>query len=167
MKKSFWLVVVLVFTAILAAMTLPSVLSYFNPLSSDTSDTSGQDSSSDSSSEETEPIYHRIEAEKYEIQFPLMVNNHSTYGCLYTPFFTFDDVNVVGSFIFSDEDCIFDSSFSLSFMVYADGYSRNQPTLYYQVIQGDYGRYVISDTQIADEPIFYILEPIYEYVLVE
>ncbi len=78
-----------------------------------------------------------------------------------------EDFPLFGAFQFSDEDCLYDGEFRLDFQIYCDGYLTSQPTLLYEVVQGDYGRYVISEDQDWDEPVAFTLEPIYEYVLVE
>jgi hypothetical protein len=115
-----------------------------------------------------EPVYHRVEAEKYEIVFPMYVNGLNTYGSFSRAGTQVADVRLFGSIQFSDEDCLLPgNSFQLGFKVYCDGSSMEQSTSLYNVVQGEYGRYLISETQVADEPVVYTLEPIYEYVLVE
>jgi hypothetical protein len=118
-------------------------------------------------SEPAEPVYHRVEAEKYEVVFPETVNSFATYGNLYWSTMGRDDCHLFGSIEFFDEDCLDGDDFYLSFQIYCDGYLTTQATSLYEVAPGEYGRYVISEYQEWDEPVAFTLEPIYEYVLVE
>ena len=111
--------------------------------------------------------YKRVPAEKYEIVFPDTVNSFDTYGNLSWSINSIDDCHLSVSIEFSDEDCLDGDDFYLVFNVFCDGYLLQLFTLRHEVAQGEYGRYLISDTQVADEPVAFTLEPIYEYVLVE
>lgn len=111
--------------------------------------------------------YKRVPAQRYEIVFPKSVNSAETYVNLYTSNCSFDDFPFFGAIQFSDEDCLDGDDFYLSFLIYADCSATSHPTLFHEVAQGEYGRYVISETQVADEPVAFTLEPVYDYVLVE
>jgi archaellum component FlaF (FlaF/FlaG flagellin family) len=117
--------------------------------------------------EPAEPVYHRVEAQRYEIVFPVFVNTNFTYGCLYWGNLAIEDSSLIGTLQFVDEDCLNDGDFYLSLMIYCDGGSVSQGTLLYEVAQGEYGRYIISSIQEWDEPLALTFEPIYEYVLAE
>ena len=117
-----------------------------------------------------EPVYHRVEAERYEVVFPINVNgNGGTFGALNCGTFSMEDFGCAGgTFVIEDDDLI-DGIYDLphfEFYVYLDSVSTTISTDNHVVLQGEYGRYVISETQVADEPVAYTLEPIYEYVLV-
>ncbi len=137
-----------------AAVGLPRLIQFLTP--------------SDTSSVEEEPRYERVEAERYEIQIPLKVNDYFTYGCLYVGDFAIDDGALFGLHSFDDEDChnVLIDGFVLRFIVYIDGLSMSETTDQPHIEQGSYGRYVISETQVAEEPVAFTLEPLYEYVLV-
>ena len=113
-----------------------------------------------------EPVYHRVEAERYEVVFPREVNGGTTYGTLQWSEQALEEWPLFGAIQFSDEDCLYEDVFYLSFDIYCDAPIFAEATLLHEVAQGEYGRYVISETQVADEPVAYTLEPIYEYVLV-
>lgn len=169
MNKKTLSILVAVMALGLAAVGVSRLVQYVN--SASTSDTTS-DTSLDTSSEEfEEPVYHRIEAEKYEIVFPLTVNGaRYTVGGLYAGNLIIDDFGFGGgTFLFEDDDLIndIDGLFCLEFYVYLDSTTATLYTDNHVVLQGEYGRYLISETQVADEPVAFTLEPIYEYVLVE
>ena len=116
-------------------------------------------------------VYKRVPAQKYEIVFPMSVNeNGYTVGGFYAENMGFDDTGLTGgTFVFKDDDLIndVDGLFRLEFYVYLDSISTTLVTDNHVVLQGEYGRYLISETQVADEPVAYTLEPAYDYVLVE
>jgi|LSQX01.2.fsa_nt_gb hypothetical protein len=147
MKKSIVGFIIAGLSALLAFSFLPRMIQYLVP-------------------EESESFYERVEVEKYEIVFPMLVNSFRTNGSLQWSTMAFDDSPMFGAIQFSDEDCLDDGYFYLVFKVYCDEYV-SQPTLWHVVDRGEYGRYVISETQVEDEPVAYTLEPIYEYVLVD
>ena len=115
---------------------------------------------------EADPVYERVEAERYEIAFPFLTNDLQTVGGIFFGMNSCEDIYLIGTLFFDDEDCIVDELFRLSIYVYTDGVTALLPTAIFDIAQGDYGRYVISETQVVDEPIAYTLEPVYEYVLV-
>jgi hypothetical protein len=121
--------------------------------------------------EESEPVYHRVEAERYEVVFPINVNGTGyTVGGLYCGTFVIDDNGLSGGvFVLEDDDLIDDNDGYpyFEFYVYLDSVSVSICTDNHVVLQGEYGRYLISETQVADEPVAFTLEPIYEYVLVD
>ena len=111
-------------------------------------------------------VYRRVPAERYEIVFPKEVNSSNTLGNFYAGRMAREEFPLFGSIELFDEDCLDEDDFYLSFQVYCNG-PMTQATLFYEVAQGDYGRYVISETQVADEPVAFTFEPIYDYVLVD
>ena len=115
---------------------------------------------------EADPVYERVEAQRYEIVFPKTVNSLYTFGNLRWSTMGLEDSRLFGSNEFFDEDCLDGDDFYLAFQMYCDGSEMIQATLLHEVVQGEYGRYLISETQEADEPVAFTLEPIYEYVLV-
>ena len=119
------------------------------------------------SSEEVEPVYHRVEAERYEIVFPLTTNGAATFGGFLFGSDGIEDIALLGSFDYDDEDLLSGGIFNLSFYIYADGFGCSESTIIYDVVQGEYGRYVISDSQAVNEPLALTVEPLYDYVLVE
>ena len=116
---------------------------------------------------EGDSVYTRVEAERYEIQFPKRVNSEFCVGGLYFGSEVYEDIFLSNfNIVLIDEDCIVDELFTVSIYVYTDGATALLPTAIFDIAQGDYGRYVISETQVADEPVAYTLETIYDYVLV-
>jgi len=148
MKKKVLVSLVSMMSVALAAVGVSRLIQYYTSLP------------------EADPVYERVEAQKYEIVFPLIVNNDRTFGSLVCSTFALEDAPFFGAIQLSDEDCLDVGDFHLSFLIYTDGYLLGVSTLLHEVTQGEYGRYVISETQVADEPVSYTLEPIYEYVLV-
>jgi len=113
-------------------------------------------------------VYRRVPAERYEFQFPDMVNGVPTYGGINFGAVAVGERELFQSlFSLADADCIYDEKFFLSMYLYVDGSTMHEFTLDLEVVQGDYGRYVISETQVADEPVAFTLEPVYNYVLVD
>ena len=110
MKKSTIGIFVGIGISILAITFIPGLVKYLVP---------PIDTSSDP--EPTEPVYHRVEAEKYEIVFPKYVNSAQTYGVLEWADGLLDSVPLLGAIQFSDEDCLLDGDeFYLEFKVYCD-----------------------------------------------
>ena len=149
MKKKVLVSLVSMMSVALAAVGVSRLIQYYTSIS------------------EADSVYERVEAEKYEIVFPMIVNSYFKDGNLYCGVdVILDDVLLIGAIQFFDEDFLDSCDFRLDFQLYCDGFSTTEVTLMHEVAQGEYGRYVISDTQVADEPVAYTLEPIYEYVLV-
>ena len=147
MKKSTIGIFVGIGISILAITFIPGLVKYLVP---------PIDTSSD------EPVYHRVEAQRYEIQFPSLVNDDYA-TCYYED--KDDMYHVTGNVVAfvvpknSESGEIFYFGVFLEHLDYS-----HQVSIF---LGDDYGRYVISETQVADEPVAYTLEPIYEYVLVE
>ena len=116
---------------------------------------------------EADPVYHRVEAERYEICFPEYINGEPAFGGLFWGDKYVDDCPFsYQTYILIDEDCTVDDLFLLEFYVYIHGYTIEGVTDSYDVELGEYGRYVISETQVSDEPVSLTIEPLYDYVLV-
>jgi len=148
MKKKVLVSLVSMMSVALAAVGVSRLIQYYTSLP------------------EADPVYERVEAERYEIAFPFLTNDLQTVGGIFFGVNSSEDIFLIGTLFFDDEDCIVDELFRLSFYVYTDGATALLPTAIFDIAQGDYGRYVISETQVVDEPIAYTLEPVYEYVLV-
>ena len=122
------------------------------------------------SDEPTGDVYERVEAERYEIVFPDEVNGDLVYGGYQIGNFVVDDFFLqLCIFSFDDSIAIYspEDSFAVYFYVYTDGSTMSGSTEAKYLEQGQYGRYVISETQVPYEPVSYTLEPLYDYVLVE
>lgn len=116
----------------------------------------------------SEPVYTRIEAERYEIQFPYLVNGNMTFGMIHSSVYLIDDSMIAGLFVaLTDEDELNEDSYVATIVVYVDDSAMTEPTLPLEIETGAYGRYVIGDTQVNGEPLSYTLLPLYDYVLAD
>lgn len=165
MNKKFLYLLTIGLGLALAVAAYPAIVFYLSPSVTDTS----SESSSESSSEDTEPRYERVEAERYEIQFPEKIGEEDCYGGITFGSFSSSDADLSGRLVSLDDLlCTHHvDGFILNFYVYSDGSNCSLPSLLTSVTAGEYGRYVISDTQVYDEPVAYTLEPVYDYLLVE
>lgn len=122
--------------------------------------------------EPAQPVYHRVEAERYEIVLPRQEGSfqqryeivtqlnglvNEPLSELFNIIYSFDDS--VGIIDFSGEETAI-----VLCLLNANSDSQTEDLL---ILPGEYGRYTISQIQAADEPVAFTLEPIYEYVLVE
>jgi hypothetical protein len=113
-------------------------------------------------------VYERVEAERYEVEFPKTVNYWPTYGSFEASFADPSDTILAGVvYTLTDEDEPMSATSVCNFVVYCDGGLVTDTAASVDVLIGAYGRYVISSTQVVGEPTAYTLVPIYDYVLVE
>lgn len=153
MKKSTIVIFIGIGISLLAISFIPGLVKYLVP---------PIDTSSD---EAAEPVYHRVEAERYEICFPELINGESQYGGLSFGSEVYEDIELSNlNIVLTDEVCTVNDVFILNFYVYIAGSGFTNT---HEVELGDYGRYIISETQVEDEPVAFTLEPLYEYVLVD
>lgn len=118
--------------------------------------------------EPAEPVYHRVEVERYELILPVAINSHQVFGSIHTADYSYDDASIIGLFVSLPATAeLNDRESIISLVIYPDGVTMSENTEWLEIGPGEFGRYIVSDTQVADEPIAYTLEPIYEYVLVE
>ena len=136
MKKKVLVSLVSIMSVALAAVGVSRLIQYYTSLP------------------EADPVYERVEAQRYEFVIPNLINEMpadyllivSTIGerTAYKGFNVFPLVDII-SFRLSWNDEDFTSSVTL--------------------VDDNFGRYVISETQVADEPVSFTIEPFYYYVL--
>ena len=116
------------------------------------------------------PVYERVEAEIYEIQLPLYVNGNFAYGSLYINDLTLEGFMISGFSVSIDDEYGL-SSFGDGSVIHlelaTDDSAQTEFCLPLLIMPGDYGRYIISDVQVPNEPVSFTLVPVYEYILVE
>lgn len=177
MKKRTLVLLSAIFAIILVGMTLPALLVHFMPIATDTSDTSettsdtSSDTSSESSSEssseeESEPLYQRVEVERYDVYITA-----PTVGTNYTKHICYKDISTIGSNFanvnpLSGSTLLYSfSSTDVSFYIHAGYLSTSFSMKYFDILPGQYGAYHFTD--VIDDALVYTVDPIYEYVLVE
>lgn len=126
--------------------------------------------SAESIPEPDEPVYHRVEAEVYELHLPYYVNANFAYGSIYLHDYTLEGFMISG-FHVSIDDTFGLSSYGNGSVIHldlaTDDSAMSEFCDSFDIMPGSYGRYLIHTEQVAGQPVAYDYEPIYEYVLVE